>query len=231
MLTWQGSLNQDISADFPTDPGVEREPSNWPVIESRIAATLGRRGKGCRPVEIGFSGHIGETGFDFVRSGPPPLNLLPEDDARFETWSLNLDLDVPITYRLRFQGEFFTGANLTTFFGGIGQGVCPCLRVPIHSTGGWANVRYDWTSRLRSYAGFGIDDPDDDDSLAGRTYNQFIFGNIVFDVTPKLTTGFEVAFWKTLYHDTRLEIDPDLAPMPTDPGKSVVLEWMVQYGF
>lgn len=231
LLTLQGSLNQDIATDFPTVAGIEREPADWPLIEGRLAATLGPRGKGCRPITVGVSGHIGETGFDFTTNGPPPANLLPEDDARFQTWSCNIDLDVPITYRLRFQGEFFTGENLSSLFGGIGQGVCPCNRQAISATGGWLDLRYDWTSRLRSYAGFGIDDPDDDDFLVGRTYNQFIFTNIVFDVTPKLTTGFEVAYWKTLYQEKRAGMIADNLLGPTEPGKSVVLEWMVQYGF
>lgn len=231
LLMLQGSLNQDIATDFPTTPGIEREPANWPLIEARVAATLGPRGKDARPITWGFSGHIGQTGFDFTAPGPPPLSLPPEDDARFLTWSFNTDLEVPITSRLRLQGEFFHGQNLSPFFGGIGQGVCPCERVGIRSTGGWLDLRYEWTSQLRSYAGFGIDDPHDDDLLLGRTYNQFIFGNIVFDLTPKLTMGFELSFWKTLYQETRVGQIPDALLTPSEPGDSLVYQWMVQYSF
>ena len=77
-LTLQASLNQDIVADFPADTGVRRESASWPVLEGRTAIGLFPD----QSTELGISGHIGETGFDFVNSGPPPLNLPPEDDAR-----------------------------------------------------------------------------------------------------------------------------------------------------
>ena len=126
MMQLQGSLNADIVPDFATTAGVVREPSDWPVVEGRVGWVLGHRGKGCRPITFGISGHIGETGFDFTQSSGAPLNLPPADDQRFRTWSLNADMRVPITDRLGIQGEFFTGENLSAFLGGIGQGVCPC---------------------------------------------------------------------------------------------------------
>jgi hypothetical protein len=229
--TLQGALSQDIVTDFPMDPGVRREPSDWPVVQARAAMTFGPRGEDQHPVVFGCSGHIGETGFDFLTVGPPPLNLPPQDDARFRTWSLNADIHVPIGDRFGFQGEFFTGANLSAFLGGIGQGVCPCLRIPIRSTGGWAEVWYDWTPHLHSHVGFGVDDPNDDDALLGRAYNQFIFSNLVFDMSDELTTGIEVTYWKTLYHEERVgQIPPDQLS-PSEPGEAIVIEWMVKYAF
>jgi len=230
LLTAQFALAQDIVPDFSTTSGVDREPAGWPVVEGRLGWTLGDRRHG-RPVELGVSGHIGETGFDFTTAGPPPLNLPPEDDARFQTWSFNIDLKAPITERLMVKAELFTGANLSPFLGGIGQGVCPCLRVPIRSSGGWFDVGYDLTSRLHLHGGAGLDDPNDNDLLVGRSYNHFIFGNVSFDVTDQLLTGFEVAWWKTLYMDSRQGQIPDADVGPTEPGESVVLEWMVRYGF
>jgi hypothetical protein len=231
MLTLQASANQDIVADFTADPTVDGEPVDWPVIEGRMAFTIGRRGKGFRPIELAVAGHVGEQGFDFTEIGPPPDDLPAADDVRLRTWSLNVDFKAPITDRLGVQGEFFHGANLSVFLGGIGQGVCPCLRVPIRSTGGWLDVWYDWTPRLHSHFGFGIDDPRNGDMRFGRRYNQFIFGNLSYDVTSKLTTGFEVAYWQTLYFDSRAGIIPDDDLGPSAPGKAVVLEWMVKYGF
>ena len=230
-FTFQGSLNQDIVTDFPTDPGVNRETSDWPVVEGRMAVILGRRGHGAEPVQVGVSGHIGETGLDFLTPGPPPLNLPPLDDARFKTWSLNVDVRFPITDRFGFQGEFYTGANLSPYLGGIGQGVCPCLRVPIRSTGGWFEVWYDWTTRLHSHAGFGLDDPNDRDSLLGRIYNHFVFVNLVVDVTDRLTTGCEVTSWKTLYHEKRVGQIPPNELTPSQPGESITLDWMIKYSF
>ena len=162
--------------------------------------------------------------------GPPPLSLPPEDDARFDTWSWNLDARVQIK-RLIIQGEWFYGANLSPFLGGIGQGVCPCLREPIHSTGGWLEAAWHWNSVCESHVGFGVDDPDDNDSLFGRTLNEFIFGNVIWHVTPNVQTGVELTWWNTEYQEKRTGlIDPDLLT-PSAPGRAVTLEWMVRYDF
>lgn len=231
LVSLEASLNQDIVADFPADPGIRREPSNWPVVQGRLAFTVGSSRYDSEPAVVGVSGHIGETGFDFLTPGPPPLSLPPEDDARFQTWSFNVDIYLPITERLGLQGEFFTGANLSAFLGGIGQGACPCLRVPIRSTGGWLEVWYDWTPYLHSHVGAGLDDPRDNDSLLGRIYNHFIFANLVVDLSDNLTTGIEVTSRKTLYHETRAGLIPPALLTPSAPGEAVTIDWMVRYEF
>lgn len=230
-IVLQGSLNQDIVSDFTSTASVRRENAAWPVLEGRVGFEFDHTDGETQPLGLGFSAHIGETGFDFLGPGPPPLFLPPEDDARFRTWSFNVDLHVPVTDRWGIQGEFFTGANLSPFLGGVGQGVCPCLRVPIRSTGGWLEVWYDWTEWLQSHAGFGIDDPNNNDSLLGRTRNQFLFANVMFDITDNLRTGFEVSYWSTTYHELREGLTPDELLSPSAPGRSVVLDWMMQYSF
>ena len=231
LLSVQAALSQDVVTDFPADVGIRRESSNWPVVQGRAAMTWGMRSNCSQPFEIGISGHVGETGLDFLIPGPPPLSLPPEDDARFLTWSFNFDVFIPVTSRLRFQGELFTGANLSPFLGGIGQGVCPCLRVPIRSTGGWCEIGYDLTARLKVHAGYGLDDPNNNDSLLDRIYNQFIFANIVFDVTDRLSTGLEVTSWRTHYHETRTGLIPPDQLTPSAPGEALTIDWMIKYGF
>ncbi len=219
MLTAQFAIAQNIITDFATTPGVKRESPGWPVVQGRLATTLGDRSAG-RPVEVGVSGHIGETGFDFLDVDPP------QHDRRFRTWSVGADVQMPLTERLALKGEFFTGENLSAFVGGIGQGMCPIRRSTVRSTGGWFDLTYRLTDRWRVVAGYGLDDPNDNDLIAGRTYNQFIFANTSFDVTRSLLTGFEVTSWRTLHQDLR-----DEPQGPTEPGESVVLQWMVRYGF
>jgi hypothetical protein len=143
----------------------------------------------------------------------------------------NVDLVAPLGPFWGVQGEFFTGADLSAFLGGIGQGVCPCLRVPIRSTGGWLEVWSDWPPRWHIHAGAGVDDPVDDDLLLGRSYNQFVFTNVSYDITDRLTTGVEVAYWKTLYQEVRAGQIPDEDLAPSEPGRAVVIDWMMKYGF
>jgi hypothetical protein len=230
-LVWtlQGALAQNVIQDFagggPGTAGVVRETGNWPMIQGRTAFSFGRH---CRePITVGVSGHIGETGFDFNEEflGQPKA-----DDQRYRTWSFNVDAKVPLTDRCGLHGEFFTGANLSPILGGIVQGVCPCLRVPIRSSGGWLEAWYDVTPNIHTHVGFGIDNPIDRDSVIGRTNNQVVYGNVFLDLTEHLITGLEVSSWRTGYHNKTLGT-PDEIDAPTDPGESVAIDWTVRYKF
>ena len=220
-----GSLNEDISPDFPTATDVVRETANYPLIEGRAGLTL-NPDAGAMATTIGVSGHCGETGFDFNGTGPAPLNLPPQDDARYDTWSYNFDLKMPVTERLSFQAEFFQGENMSPFLGGIGQGVCQCNRQTIGTIGGWADMQYQWNDWFATTVGAGVDDPENSDFYVGRSYNRFIFVNAIVTLSEHLSTGIEVTDWRTNYQDTRP------TPLsPTTAGESVTTEWMVKYVF
>ncbi|TWT81908.1 hypothetical protein CA13_33630 [Planctomycetes bacterium CA13] len=235
--TWtlQGAVAQNIIQDLASGAnavGVTRETGNWPMVQGRSAITFGNIAAGGQTLAFGLSGHIGETGFDFSTGHVANPALGPEDDVRIETWSANIDAKIPLTERLSFQGEFFTGANLSNLLGGIGQGVCPCLRVPIDTTGGWGELSYVLTKKATAHMGYSIDDPDDNDSLLGRTKNQVIYTNIFYKVTDDLTTGFEVSSWRTDYHNRTDEPGYVYQPnAPTEPGKAVLFDWTLRYKF
>jgi hypothetical protein len=168
------------------------------------------------PITVGVSGHIGDQEFDYVATNPADTQL----NLKRPTWSGNLDVRVPLTERLGVQGECYVGDNLGTFLGGIGQGVDPIELNTIRDAGGWFEVWYDWSPRLHSHVGYSVDDPNNNDIhyAAGRTYNQFYFGNMVFDVTKNFILGMEVSSWKTLY-------------LGQLPGDSVRCEFVAKYGF
>jgi hypothetical protein len=206
-LELQGALATDAGCDFSNGGVVNGDHAGWPIVEMRVGTTIGRH----RPIALGVSGHIGEQEFDFVF----------QDDAPRQTWSLNADVSVPITDRLGFQGEFFTGTNLKTFLGGIVQGVnVGGTNEEIRSSGGWFNVYYDWTPRLHSAVGYTIDDPVDSDisTANGRLYNQVYWGNVTYDVTRKFMLGLEIGQWKTEFTDRR-------------PGESTRFEFAGKYAF
>ena len=119
-----------------------------------------------------------------------------------------------------FQAEFYTGANLGAFYGGVGQGIDSVTLDPIRDTGGWFEVWYDWTPRLHSHVGYSIDDPLNSDlhATGERSYNQFYFGNLIYDVTKQFQVAFEVGSWKTLY-------------VGQLPGEAVRCEFMAKYCF
>ena len=105
------------------------------------------------------------------------------------------------------------------------------MRVPIRSTGGWVEWNWDWSPTWHSTVGYGLDDPNNHDSMIGRVYNQMIFANATVDVTDRLMTGVEVAFWNTHYHDLRVGQVPPALLTPQAAGESVTFQWTVRYGF
>ncbi len=209
LVTLQTSINQQVFED--SSATVKGEPSNWPIVEGRVGWTIGPRGKDCRPITVGVSGHIGEEEADIAGFG---LN------TRRRTWSGNVDLRVPITERFGFQGECFVGENLGAFLGCIGQGIDPITYESIRDAGGWIELWYDWTPRLHSHVGYSVDDPNDRDVVApgGKTYNQFYYGNIIFDLTKTCLVGIEVSSWRTVYVDLL-------------PGDSIRSEFVMKYSF
>lgn len=209
LVTTQASINADIASEIAGN--VVAEHAEWPVIEGRLGFTVGPRGPGEHPLEFGVSAHIGEQ--IFYLPGPP----VTEED--FRTWSFNVDVKFPITPRFGVQGEFFTGENLGAYLGGIIQGVNLARGNTIRATGGWVDAWYDWTDRLHSHVGYSIDDPFNQDLSPGqRSYNQFYFANITYDVTKKFILGFEVQQWKTNW-------------VAKSPADSTRFEVMVRYGF
>ncbi len=209
LVTAQLSINQNVFPDGTTL--IKGEPSNWPIVEGRVAWTVGHRGPDCLPITVGLSGHIGEEEFDY---GTAPL------DNRRRTWSGNVDLRLPITQRLGFQAECQVGENLSAFLGGIGQGIDPTTLNTIRDAGGWFEFWYDWTPTLHSHVGYSVDEPNDHDlvTTGERKYNQFYFGNLVYDVTKNFLIGVEVSSWKTLYVNQL-------------PGDSLRTEFVAKYGF
>lgn len=210
MLTWQTALAVDLCSELA--PANCADHAGWPVIQTRVAVTLGNDQTTWLPITVGVSGHIGEQQFLFN-----PADDTDDEIAR--TWSLNADVRVPVTERFGFQGEFFTGENLGTYMGGIVQGINVGTGDPIRTTGGWFEVWYDWTSRWHSHVGYGIDDPVNRDvANGGRTYNHFIFANLSYDVTEKFLLGFEYTSWRTLYQALA-------------PGESDHFAFVAKYGF
>jgi hypothetical protein len=196
MSTLQGSINANVVTDYVSETGVSADPGPYPDVQARWALTLGERtGPDARPIVLGIGGHVGEQEFDFRTDATPDLSVSRT------TWSVDADLYIPITDRLGFQGELFHGENLSNYMGGILQGVDRVTYQAIHATGGWFDIWYKWQPNICTHTGYSVDDPLDKDitMATGKTLNQMIFTNVLYDVTKNLQIGFEVDVWKTLY--------------------------------
>ncbi|MDO5113782.1 MAG: hypothetical protein Q4E67_05355 [Planctomycetia bacterium] len=196
-------------------------PGSYPTVQARLGWTIARNDTDLYPIRFGISGHIGQQDYTM------PIGGISRD-LTITTWSVNVDWQVPITNRFGIQGEFFHGQGLSGLGGGVDQSLDYSFTrggtlKSIHSTGGWVEVWWDWTEKLRWTVGYGKDDPlDSDMEGASIRENSVIYANCVYQFTPFLRTGLEYSYWKTLY----------AAGNPGgEQGKASVVEWMWQFEF
>jgi hypothetical protein len=102
------------------------------------------------PAEIGFGYHTGKI-----------------NDANEEAQTssgITADFLIPLGSRFELLGEAFTGQALAGLGGGgIGQNFGADSVTPMRSVGGWVQFNAKVTPRLLVGAGYGFDDPNDDD--------------------------------------------------------------------
>lgn len=123
------------------------ERTNMPFLQGRLHLGWG---DDLRPAEIGVGVHYGKVN---------------DNAAEAQTSSaVTADFVVPFLSRLELRGEAFTGQVLAGLGGGgIGQNFGVDSLTPLRSVGGWMQLNYKMTPRLTVGAGYGMDDPNDDD--------------------------------------------------------------------
>ena len=168
-----------------TDPGKD---ANMPTIQGRIAFSEPLLVEN-QPASIALSGHYGQEEWDTDKAG---------NHKTLDSWSCNMELFMPLSKKLTFAGECFTGSNLDDYWGGIGQGVNTTTLSDIRSKGGWAALRYTLSPSATLSIGAGVDNPNDHDlPLGGRTLNQTMFATFVKKITPNFILGLQLSEWKT----------------------------------
>ncbi len=209
-LTTQFALSNPIAtsfADFDVLPANLLEDNGWPNLEGRMAWGLGEKvgppGQAVRPIEVGVSGLVGQLRRTDIPTVPNRI---------LDVWGFGADARMAINKSCGVKGEFFSGQCIGNYNAAILQVNNDNLD-PVRSTGGWGEFYVHWNQRLHSHFGYGIDDPLDSTVtpglLAARPVrNEFLFGNIFWDVTESLEVGFEVSHWETSYANiTPVDID------------------------
>jgi hypothetical protein len=155
----------------------------------------GERTFGAKDV-IGLSGHYGREEWDRNAAGATSV---------FASWSLALDLTLPVSPCLTLTGEAWVGSNLNAYLGGIGQGLniaVPGAEHVIASRGAWLAARWKASPRWTLAAGAAFDDPENTDLAAGmRSFNATGFVNAWFQLRKPLGIGLELSYWNTEYVD------------------------------
>ncbi|MFH1739992.1 MAG: DcaP family trimeric outer membrane transporter [bacterium] len=209
-LLFQLAAARTIGDSGPFSPGDTGEDAGFPSLQGRTAFSFPFLTD--KMTTVGVSGHWGEEEYDFDNS---------DHNENIDTWSLNLDLSVPLLDWLSFQGTLFTGENLDAYLGGIAQGIVvtsndagAIKRVVnannfagtfldaegIESSGGWAALSLGPFDDWRFNFGASIDNPEDDDLPAGaRARNAAIFGNALYNLNEAVEWGLELSYWDTEY--------------------------------
>ncbi|MCL2119212.1 MAG: hypothetical protein FWH27_12375, partial [Planctomycetaceae bacterium] len=208
--------------------------SGWPMVQGRFATTFGHNPYAdCQPYTVGISGHIGELAYDYANVGR----------RRHETWSANLDVEVPLTTRLRLTTELYTGTNLATMLAGIDQGID--LFSPgsgalnprsADAHGGWINLNFKMTKKFQMNAGYCVERmrdmigsaPISGNEYSARDKNQMLYLNGIYNWTDQFLTGLEVSQWRTDWHRYHSGTGTITA---LEPGETTRIDFLTKYSF
>lgn len=213
--------------------GITPTLASFPVGEARMAFAWDMLEVNNKLV-LGVSGHYGQQRFDVTAESKKQI---------FDTWSLNLDLNLPLGKKFLLQGECFVGANLSSFDGGILQGVDLLGMNTIGDRGGWVNLNYTPKNNIKFNLGYTVDDPSDKDLTGGvspakggvyisRTYNQSVYANANYFWNKQLMTGVEVSNWQTDWQQYKPATETTPAEITSmAAGNSWRAELVVRYTF
>ena len=229
----------NVLGDYVSTQGVSPASSGWPIIEGRVSAEMFKDMLCGRPIVVGLSGHIGEQYYKFSPINGVPMCATTERNA-IRTWSANIDFSTPLGSCHSLQGEYFVGSNLSSFIGGINQGVDLYTREGIDDKGGWISLHSDWTKKAATNIGYGFDKPERGDLVGtsvasngittARTKNEVYFINCLYNWTPNLMTGVELSYWRTDYQKANVS-----GPTPTfssmRSGKDLRAEFTTRFSF
>jgi len=193
-----GTVNEDLDLDLQNDG----EDAGFPTVQARVA--LATKIFTRKHTVFGVNGHYGEEEIDWkVRPIFPGTR-----QERVKSWSVNGDLDIPLTEKVALKGEAFVGYNLDDYLGGVLQGVNSTTQEVVKTAGGWMQLSYKHSDKWKYHLGFGIDDPKNNDLSSGmRSRNSFYFGNVVYSLIPPVDIGLEYSHWETEHKNRSTGID------------------------
>ncbi len=121
-------------------------------------------------------------------------------DSSFTSMVVGVDASVALSAKLAFEGEGWSGSNLSDIRGGIGQGINQDTGEEIASAGGWGHLVVKPNPRWKLFAGAMMDFPDEDDVPGeGRIRNQAFYLVGRYRPWQQFQAGLEYINWQTEY--------------------------------
>ncbi len=178
------------------------EDNGWPNVEGRLSLGFGASkeragGRQLRPLELGFSGVVGQLRvLDNIRALSPLT--LTSDRSVISVWGAAFDGQLALGRRLGISGELYTGQGLGEYMSGILQTYNRSSNQAVPTSGGWAQLYVYLSDNLRLNLGYGIDHAQDGGAFS-LLNNATAFANLVWDVNPWLQLGLEGNYKLTTY--------------------------------
>ena len=178
------------------------EDNGWPNVEGRLSLGFGASkeragGRQLRPLELGFSGGVGQLRvLDNIRALTPLT--LTSDRSVISVWGAAFDGQLALGRRLGISGELYTGQGLGEYMSGILQTYNRSSNQAVPTSGGWAQLYVYLSDNLRLNLGYGIDNAQDGGAFSLLT-NATAFANLLWDVNPWLQLGLEGNYKLTTY--------------------------------
>ena len=197
-LSLQTAIAQAVQT-FQVSDSIQATQTGMPDFQAHVGLAFGpaRPEGGPRVFECGIAGHVGRRQVILQSSGG-----VPSEVRQYDTWSFVADGSLRLGETTLIEGEYFLGQLLGDYSGGIFQTVDPVKQVPIRARGGWVQVTQQLGTRWTLHAGFGTDDPFDQDvASAERKTNTEVFGNALFRIVAGLRVGLELSWWATQWVD------------------------------
>ena len=198
-IAFQTAIAQAVQT-FQVSGTVQATQTGLPDFQGHIGLAFGPEPQdgGPRLFECGIAGHVGRRQVVLQDTGAPP----PGEVRQYASWSFVADGSLRIGERTLIEGEYFIGQLVGDYSGAILQTVDPVKKVPIRARGGWVQLSQQLGTRWTVHAGFGTDDPFDQDlATAERRTNTEVFGNALFRIVGGLRVGLELSWWATQWVD------------------------------
>ena len=179
---------------------LQASQTGLPDFQGHVGLAFGpeRPDGGPRLFECGIAGHVGRRQVVLQDPGNP----LPGEVRQYASWSFVADGSLRLGNTTLIEGEYFIGQLIGDYSGAILQTVDPVKKVPIRARGGWVQLTQQLGTRWTVHAGFGTDDPFDQDlATAERRTNTEVFGNVLFRIVGGLRVGLELSWWATQWVD------------------------------